>query len=397
MTYPSNTLYPSETLYPGEQPNGSSQEFTPVPFGHAVRAEVKWQFLLANTADMSPICDLQATGKKLNPVLNRGGTFSGTCHTRSDTGMNIRRGKTCVLAIRNGIQKWSGPVWTMNPDFEAQTISFGCVGWYEFLIHRLLRQNQLTGLPLVNYRIDDIAYWLLARANEQGFSIIGAPSSTFIVQGASVVSDPDLIPVIPNMTWNAWANIGQEIQTLSDMENGFDMEVDPVTRAFNIYHPRIGTDKPDLHYGFQCGPNNLQNVTITEDQSRYCNRMNALGTTNWRLQDDLEQQAEYGLFEEQVALSDIDNPDVLQAYASEEVIIRSNPVQFTLKTLPATEDNWFPRPYDDLSLGDNFRFSAQEGQFVFDHQVARNFGMSIDITDEGDEILTDITTILSGA
>lgn len=63
------------------------------------------------------------------------------------------------------------------------------------------------------------------------------------------VNSWDTCPVTRGTTQTSWnrtvrflpfQNVGEEIQRMSDIENGFDFEVDPTTRRLNVYYPMKG-------------------------------------------------------------------------------------------------------------------------------------------------------------
>lgn len=361
-----------------------------------------WDFILANSADLSEIDVIgTANSRQIQTQMNRGGALSFTMNTFDDVAKYVKKAKTCVKAKRNDSYVWTGPVWTIAGDLAQRTMQIGCVGWQEILARRLLNPGQDSDQPYNALDQGLIAMNLLGKANAQGLILPGAASSTFItpgfVQGSGSTG-------LRTHSYKIWDNIGNEIQALSDIENGFDYEVHPITRELNIYYPRIGIDRPDIHFGFQAGPWNLEDVQVQEDASRYCNRFAALGklTGQYQMVEDVMSMGDIGLFEDTASISDVSDDSVLMAFAGSEIAFRLNPVTYALVPLQqsALEDDEdaveIPRLFEDFNTGDTFRFSTNEGPYIFDKQAARCFGASMTIDDNDNEKLDTITTILTG-
>lgn len=112
--------------------------------------------------------------------------------------------------------------------------------------------------------------------------------------------------------------------------------------------------------------------------------------------EDIPSQNEYQLFEEEVQLSDVVDPNVLLAYAGGEVLIRKTPrILYSPAPFPWIEGRT-PQPFVDYGLGDKVIFTAQKANRInVIGQAVRIFGMNVTITEEGNERL-DALQIVPG-
>jgi len=132
---------------------------------------------------------------------------------------------------------------------------------------------------------------------------------------------------VRNLTYQIYQNIGQAITDLSNIEGGFDFEVNPVTRALDIYYGTVktgstifgrGVNRPEVVFGYRWGPSNLSNASRTTDGSKLMNQETATGRYGTGQQTDTASVATYGLYEEQQTLSEVVDVNVLDAEWSAE-------------------------------------------------------------------------------
>ena len=196
-------------------------------------------------------------------------------------------------------------------------------------------------------------------------------------------------------TYPKYSNVGQEITSLSEMEAGFDFEIDIEDRSFNIYQ-QIG-ESLNLHLGYNVGANNLKSISTTQDGSRMVNSIVAIGsTTASPPAEDEGKQSIYGKFMETVSAPNTTEQIILEAFANEEVALRADPlITYDIAPMPSGADN-VPQPFDDYNIGDVIFFSAKKGRIQIDSQAVRIFGMSVSIDDNGVETVSSIQTRADG-
>ena len=215
------------------------------------------------------------------------------------------------------------------------------------------------------------------------------------------------ITLVPRTrSYARWSNIGQAIQELSDVENGFDFEVDPLTRKLNLYFSSIkagstlkgkGTDRPNALFMMGWGASNLSSLSVNSDMASVANRVTVSGANALATVQDDASYAKYGFFEEQVSLSDANATGlILQAYGMAELAVRSNPrPMYSLAPFPWTPDGNVPRLFDDYNLGDIVYLRAKGGRKNIgdpNPQAVRIFGVSLGIDAEGNETISAIQT-----
>lgn len=321
----------------------------------------------------------QARNKQIQIQLNRPGSCTFTVPLLDALTAEIDPLTTCILAYRGDELKWSGPVWTMEESAPDDSVQVSAIGWLELLNHRL------TTARTIYTNVNDltILQTLLTDAKTRK----GLPIGVGAASGASQLR---------TRTYERFSNVGQSMQELSDIENGADYEVDPVTRDLLVSR-RIGTTT-DVIFGYGWGPLNVQALTRQIDASTMANYVVALGSLNQAAEappdtPNSAAQNTYGLFEDVASLSDVGSPETLLAYAGAEVLYRETPRHsFTIVPVPAIAAN-VPVPLADYQLGDIVFLTAKRGRLDVDAQPIRIFGMTIAIDENGIERVTGLQTV----
>ena len=98
---------------------------------------------------------------------------------------------------------------------------------------------------------------------------------------------PTYQPARRNQTYEQYANVGQEIQTLTELENGCDIHIDPLTRQLHIQRKRMSIQP--VQFGYNHGAMNVSQFGRQIDSSVMVNYMLATGRPELiaRYQDDL--------------------------------------------------------------------------------------------------------------
>lgn len=339
-----------------------------------------YRFLLT-TRDLVPFGEFtQATSRTINLALNRPGSASFSLPITDELSEMIVPLNTALMVLREGVPIYSGPIWTIEESLPEERVSVTSVGWFEELNKRILRN------PTVQFNTD-----------------AGAIAQALITQ--AFLDEPSNFPVssfgtlVPTQTrirkYERFANIGAEIQALSEVESGYDWSIDPGDKSIS-FHQRIGSQQNVMFmYGDTGG--NLQSVTRQIDGASMANRMNAVGKFATRVYQDTGSVNFYGLHEEQQSLSDVPNTDILDAYAQAEVIYRGYPrITFQMTPFPSNGENAIPRPFIDYNIGDEVFLTAKRGRMQIDKQDIRIFGFTIGIDENDVERVSNIQTTASG-
>lgn len=382
----------------------------------------KWQYYLANSKDLSNIAELtQARGRTLSLVLNQAGTASFNYPITDQFAGQINPITSAIKAYRNGTLVWSGYVSTIDEDISGNRMTVNSTGWLSRLDKRIYRTA--SNVPDVTYTSQDdadIIYDILSRCNgiatgehTAGVTTITSVdgSTVFRWPSGSSPNTPSWIKKgnkLPNegaggatayaaatrtMKIDRFSSALAEIQKLTQIENGCDIEIDPATRELNIFRKKQrimnGTANPGVNFGYRWGPNNIQACGRQIDGQTVVNYELALGPTSLTPQfyQDTASQDAYGPLDEVTTLSDVRSTNILLAYATVEVLVRKDPrIIYSMTPYPYTAKSSVPQPFVDYRLGDQVYFSARQGTRVsIDKQPVRVFGMSLNIDEEGNE------------
>lgn len=330
---------------------------------------MSWKLILANTKTLEQIAELdQARDISLTMTLNSPGNISFSIPVLNDKSLLVKCITTSILAYRDNILIWSGPVWTISESLPDNKIGVTAVGWFEILNHRLISAD-------VTYTATDagsIASSLLADANGQ--------SPTLITLGSVETSQ------IRTRSYKKYQNIGQEIKGLSDIEAGYDLDINPSTRKLNIYAERKTITNVVFEY-----QSNLSSISRSIDGSTLTNKIWVLGKGLTGTATDFSSVDNYGLYEENTSLSEISDSTIIGAFCNAEIAIKKTPreiVNFT--PFPWTETNNVPRIFEDYTIGDVVYVTAKYGTVQIERKACRVFGATINITNEGNEKISQI-------
>jgi hypothetical protein len=189
-------------------------------------------------------------------------------------------------------------------------------------------------------------------------------------------------------------SFGSAIDKLSQIENGYDWFIDPLTREIVITAPDGYADRPDVHFRYGV---NIASPVITEDGTQTRNRYTVIGENGAVVvRDDPEAIARsMKIIDERVTVSGAGAGDItiLQAYGDSELAFNSSP-PITITFKPRSLGNDVPRPGDDFEWGDRGYFTLKRGRHNLDHQPLRFYKGSYSFSDAGDEIIDELTVAL---
>ena len=362
--------------------------------GEAARRKViilrrlsEYRFELAKSSDLSRIGELtQARGRSLQLALNKAGAFSCTLPLDDQLTDAVAEVETCIIVTCDQEEIWSGPIWSINETVAAGTASLqiGAVGWLQTLDKRVVRPTWNNAQP-ITYTDQDagvIAFDLLARTNNDA-TLVSAPN--FLFPGRA---DPTQLRT---RTYQPWSGILSALNELTDIESGFDMLVDPVTRELNIY-AMIGTVK-DIIFEF---PGDVTSVNRATDSGRITNYFTAYSQAPPQSVADFESISRLGLFEEAQSLSDVFDVEILRAFAAGEILVKARPLRIvTFQPIPeSVERPYAPRVFRDYTIGDTIMLTANHGRVRFARQYLRIFSFTVNFPETGGAAVGDIQTVM---
>jgi hypothetical protein len=372
-----------------------------------------WRFVLAHSyGDLPHIGDLlEASNKSLAVTLNRPGSFTCSLPLNAEISYEISPVETCVKAIKNGNCVWSGPVMQMREQAEANKLELTCNGWFDLLNYRFFRADVDLGVAMdhtiVFTVINDHANSssLLVPSKVIDGETLFAPSPSWIISGSTIPdeSNGDTFREVARSTpFTAWSsNIGQEITRLSDIEDGFDFEVDSITREFNIWRKKMKTS--DALFGYASEPQNLRDATRETDATQMRNWFHVVGSSGAGDAYDNTTASSIprlGYFEENVSLSSVGDAEILGAYGNAEIVLRQYPIQtHSVEPFPIRAEGNVPSIFEDYDIGDLLHFVVRQGRFDTGEnpQGFRLFGATIAVDEQGDEKVSSMQIYYSGS
>jgi hypothetical protein len=356
-----------------------------------------WEFILCKTppprnptGPLERICPIAFDGEaQVEIVRNRSGSFACSVDLASEAAYSLLdrvnlgdvRGsmRKCVVVKRDKEWLWSGPISALSGSIEGEggKLAISAVGWLEYLYQREAHLEKVWS----NTAHDDIVYEMM--------DIMQTQDPTYPLPVFKGGNFGEMI-VRESFTLNKTQKFGEAIQRLSDVESGFDMDVDPITRELNLYAWDTYRVNRDAKLGYHWGPNNIESLQWQENGLQARTRITAVGKSGAAHSGlDTDAADEYGILEETTSLGEADD-EILLPYVAAELVYRSRPiVNYTLVPKLNAES---PRLFDDFKIGDLISFTAREGAFKVSNQGIRVFGASISVDADMNEKVSALQT-----
>ena len=280
---------------------------------------------------------------------------------------------TDVYVTRNGRPVFRGRVGTSAETHanDADTVQFTAVDYRGLLDHRIIWPgSQLTFNATFPPNDESaIAWQMITDSQAQAGGDLG------ITEGTGIGTTG----VLRDRTYTAGVPLGQTLDELANLENGFEWEVDS-NLAFNVFYPQRGRDQTAsqvLAYG-----RGLTAITSTVNTDAYANAVYYTG----HQPETMPVEELLGIFPPGVGRweSQVTDPNVtLQATVEEQgqaALLTASQLDpaFTLTMSPAW---WEP---GDIWLGDLVQVQVRDGRLDVD--VARRVvNIAITLDDDGTE------------
>lgn len=343
-----------------------------------------WQVSLARSSDMRQIGSLPYAFT-LSPIFNRPGSFQMTIKLDDAIAYRVAKHSTCVVCERNEEVFWSGSVVSAVKSASEMTMTISALGWLDELNHRFVRPEEEAGLKFVNVPGGQIAQQLMATVNAQK-DTSGVVRPTHL--GFQLYRDTQSRTRSYQRGQSYWS----ALQELSDIEDGFDIHVNPATRAISTFPPTFYADRQGVVFGYGVEPFNLDNVTESDDGSATTDRVNVVGSNGLVVvaDDPAAIRAQDAMIENWISVSDVSSSTILGAYANAELVYgRYGHISYDLKPSQFGDS---PRLGDDFDLGDKVYLSADAGALQLDKQAIRVFAATLEVDAQGNEVFTQIAT-----
>lgn len=316
-------------------------------------------------------------------VLNAPGSFSGTLplSLRNSAGFekitraNLDPGKTALYVERDGVLVWGGIIWTAIADDDSYTLTIGAEGFWSYFRRRLIRATKTYAAADQFFIARDLVNYA------QG--ILGG--------SLSVVVGSETSGVLRDRTYNSYerVNLGQAIEDLAAVENGFDFGITVTyvagvrTKTLHLYYPRRGSR---LAHVLDLGTN-IESLSWEIDASTQANLIDAIGAgeaASMLLATATDaDRGGYPLLEDTISYKDVSVQATLIAHAKSTLAARVNPVE-SLPTLIAHGTSDFA--IGSYSVGDEIEArTTNAGGFLSIDTIFRILSSTVSVADDGKE------------
>lgn len=330
-----------------------------------------------------------ATSRNFQPVFNGPGTYSFDVPIDSQTAARVVKRRHGVLLFRRGRPIWSGGVTDVKHDPAGEKTSITATGFLEELDRRYVRRTDEASLIFGSPGVPggQIFQSLVAVCNAQ-------TDTDGVVRPVRVSFGGFSDTQVRIAAVKAGTSFGSAWQQLRDVEDGYDVAVDPLSKEITTRDPADFADRRSVHFAYGVDPHNLDNAVLDDDGTTMYGRVTVVDGGNVAHPADDASAIETAgvMLEEWLTISESDST-LASAYANAELVYQRYGTQvWTLTPSPGAD---MPRPYDDFDWGDQGYLSVSRGALQVERMAVRIFGASISITDEGDEVIGDLQVTAS--
>ena len=368
MTYPGAATYPSSSLYPG----GSPAPITYPPIGTLGSPRWAWA---TGAWQALPTGELpNATARSLKLRLTGTSDASFTLDGTTPDAAAIHELVTDVWAVRNGFTLFRGRVGPTSDSVDGakHTVQFSA-GDYRAVLERRL----LFDADTLTYTSTDAA--------AVAAGLIGS-TQAHSGGGLNITDSSTPIGVSRTITYPAGQSIGQAIEQLSLMDDGWNWDIVPTTgqvgQAFTTWPSRGQNGQRVLAY-----PGQIASFTRGVDPGTYANAIRETGNTGLAAAivaaSDITTRPE-GRWDVQLGDTSLLDVASVTARANYDLASRQQVVPtWAVKLAPGS---WGGPT--DIWLGDVVLLAVRSGRLEEDGTPLRVFEIDIDLDDADQETVT---------
>lgn len=312
-----------------------------------------WAVNLYDMAESGILTPMPFKSLKANWVLNGPGSIEIDLNYQGagPTYAQATPAKRIVKLTRNGTVVWGGYLNDLSVSSRAKTVQAQCDGWWWRMRRRFIDLN----LFYANVPQTTIAWDIIDKIQNQSDGDLGFIDGTHI---GTVISR-----IREYCGQDARPNAADEVEAFSLLDDGFDWEIDPVTRAFNTWSPQRKTDHSST---IVFNESNLMDLQWEDDGRDLVNVITGIGNTDCSpyIKDQIEVtvRGEYGLMQDILQSNgNKSNPDDVDAEAREELRARQH------GTVTATASFYTPDGPDwgTYGIGDLVTVNSNNGFSVW--------------------------------
>lgn len=233
-----------------------------------------YSYLITDLRDNSVISELPFTGVSYEKNLSKSGNADLSIIINEETlEMNPNAftypGRTGLYIFRNEQVMWGGVIFKRTYSSESRTLSLTCKSFEEYFYHIIQRKD----INVKDIEQLDIARRIVTENNAHKDLLISVDTTT-----------KSGIRRERNMFTYEFKTVGEELERLASLINGFDWNVDVTTdpnsgvikRDLNFYYPERGKrqENTDLIFEF---PGAIRSFTISDDSENAANIVSGIG------------------------------------------------------------------------------------------------------------------------
>jgi hypothetical protein len=345
-----------------------------------------YRYLLADALSNSLLAEVPFESATFSHVLNAPGAFSGTLGLKQPTSVQTvlkpllspstsSLGKLALYVERDGVIVWGGMPWTSEPDIDAGTMTLNGEGFLSYFRRRVLRAKKVY---VQQDQTTQIAKDLINWAQSVTGGNIGVDTTGVAATG-----------VLRDRTYEAFErkNIGQAVEELAAVDNGFDFRFDSTWNGTSIL-TRFLTSFPNTgrqtQFVLEVGAQ-LSNLNIKTDGTSLATNVDVIGAGEGDIGliatvSDPGLIGVYPILDDVESHTDVSERPTLEAYARKRLVRGKRPI-----VIPEVEVDPALEPVlGSYVVGDIMRVRGGYGLAEIDGQFrVTEIGVSVD--DNGGE------------
>ncbi len=278
-------------------------------------------------------------------------------------------GKRQIVVWRNGRKVWGGYLLSADVSTSDDSVRFSCEGF----LWRLRRRVVTEDLDYERKEQLDTAWKIIQWAQDQTNGDMG-------IRRYDPSEDSGVLRTTRLRGFER-PNIGETLQSMTEIDDGFDYEMTP-DNEWRTFYPQRGNETNLI---FELGKN-IGSVQYTIDAEELTTKVYGLGAGDGRGRciapiTNTQGLSDYGLLEETIELSDMRYYDDLYATAKEYLKRHKYPRAQPQMTVMTSDP-----PFASYSVGDRVRVIAKHGYIDFD-KTMRIVSENVQVDNTGHEAI----------
>jgi hypothetical protein len=257
----------------------------------------------------------------------------------------LEPGQRVIRVYREDALVWAGPLWAANTGLRESVVRFAGAGFFSALDRRLVTADQI----FTDEEQLEIAWALIAFTQAKANGDLGITRAD--------VADSGVLRTISYLAAER-PKIAELIRQLAGGDDGFDFQISP-SRQWIAYFPRRGGP---TKFVLETGKN-VEDYGWTADAFQVVSDLTGLGAGEGRsklivLESDVAAAVTFGLMEDVISETDVDDAGLLQSIAGQELANRKTTQEIPTLTVVSSG---FDVPIGGILPGDEPTLRISDG------------------------------------